>query len=45
MIFLGNDQILYAVSASEPDKAVPIFNEEFQIVKFILIQEDHEFRY
>lgn len=26
IVFLGSDQILYAILSDEPDKAVPIFN-------------------
>ena len=33
IVFLANDQILYAVSSEEPGRAVPIFNEEYHVVK------------
>lgn len=31
IVFLGNDQILYAVAPEDPERAVPIFNEEYHV--------------
>lgn len=36
IIFLGNDQILYGISEDDQEKAVPLFNQEFQIVIIVL---------
>ena len=31
IVFLGNDQILYAVAPEEPSRAVPLFNQEYHV--------------
>lgn len=32
IVFLGNDQVLYAIAPTEPTKAIPIFNEDYHVV-------------
>lgn len=36
IVFLGNDQILYGISSEDHEKAVPLFNQQFQIVILFL---------
>lgn len=39
ILFLGNDQIIYAISPAEPTKAVPIFNEDYHVVWLFLYRD------